>query len=274
MDRLYKPTKILRAYRFRAARAAVLGVLVPRERLWFDNVPKAMDKLRAQWRIVISRLHHAGWSPVRDLRSLQIFRNCPPFGVHTAVKSWSCRRALICPFCYARQHVIEPFDRLTYALTQAEETWAPSCHLVEFSTTNWAKFQNNRSFVDCFRWAMEIAESPARRIEAFTLHDTYGGFVLQRFDFNDDTLYLRRSGVFLIPPDCALLRDARGRRVRVHENVNKKLLAAVLGRVCRYPPGLWRSDDPKKTCFVLNSLRTKRLLSYFGVLRHVSKSAL
>ena len=70
-------------------------------------------KLISLWRKRVRVLNGVGkWSPIHNGNiahrkvSFRSISNCPPFGVQLADYPYTCRRARICPMCYARQIVI------------------------------------------------------------------------------------------------------------------------------------------------------------------------
>lgn len=116
-----KPFRIVSvrgAYRHLACRRAVLHVLT---RFGHENtlprLQRAFDSLRTIWHARLGSLMAANWDAIgRDKLKLTYMRNCPPFGVKTGTEARRCKRPLVCPFCYARQRVLEPFMKLERVL--------------------------------------------------------------------------------------------------------------------------------------------------------------
>jgi len=103
-------TKIRGANRHRAARGAVFSSLISKAQS-ACSVDAKLELIRTLWFHKLLRLHKAGWANLKSLKNLVYMRNCPPFGVITPDKAHCCRKAFICPFCYARERVTESFIR-------------------------------------------------------------------------------------------------------------------------------------------------------------------
>ena len=122
----FRVTKVLSAYRYKAARAAVLSRLgkagAPRQ----SDIPAALDWVREQWRARLYALRAAGWSRLGKPKDFSYAANCPPFGVLTARTSRRCGWSSLCPFCYARERVIAPFRKLEAGLAARPDLAYPS----------------------------------------------------------------------------------------------------------------------------------------------------
>lgn len=110
-------TKVLRAYRHQACRMSVFLPLFNRITNYMVRNPAfAYSCVRKKWHarcVDFARVQCPGFGTWNDTTFAM---NCPPFGVHTADKARRCGRALLCPFCFARQRVLYPFRRLEVAL--------------------------------------------------------------------------------------------------------------------------------------------------------------
>lgn len=110
-------TQTFQAYRWRACRRAIMlplfgkvaGKLMPDQQV-------ALDKVRGMWRFRTVELCDAGWWAMKSWKHVTYAMNCPPFGVRTNTRSRSCGRALVCPFCFARERVLFQFRKFEQTL--------------------------------------------------------------------------------------------------------------------------------------------------------------
>ena len=118
-----RPCTVWTAYRYVAARRAVLLPLVGAR--WCSDGPEAL--VRATFGV--SSIHrtrvkeYGGATGLPSLRSdtgVKFAGNCPVFGLGNAPKTRTCNLFPLCPLCYARRNIIEPFmrfERLIYGKT-------------------------------------------------------------------------------------------------------------------------------------------------------------
>jgi hypothetical protein len=136
-DFKFVPTKVFEQTRYRAARAAILGPLVPH----YANkeLPACLDAVRVAWRQRVMALSNAKYRPLApaDNVGLQIryFRNCPPVGVETNDGARPCTRYLVCPWCWGRQAALAAFQHLEGLLYGPGRREPPDgLHLVAYVT--------------------------------------------------------------------------------------------------------------------------------------------
>ena len=108
-----RPFKITRVYDSYASRAARTAVILPLLHVvgTAKQAHKDLSDLRQCWSRRVLDLREAGWRALKTDKDANYMMNCPPFSVETDTRARPCQKALICPYCYARHHVLEPFRR-------------------------------------------------------------------------------------------------------------------------------------------------------------------
>ena len=114
---------ILKFLQNEAANAGRLAVLLPLCPLGKPSISwrtaksrEAYKRVRNAWIARVHALKDAGWEPLQKEAKLVAHISCPPLGVVTATSRPPCNAAGVCPFCYARETVMNPFCRLDEAL--------------------------------------------------------------------------------------------------------------------------------------------------------------
>jgi len=110
--------KVCNAYRHQASRVSVFVPVFGRDtQRQLEDIPAAFGTLRTQWRARCDALYSTRTCPGLTCGTQVLFlKNCPPFGVYTTDQTRTCGRALFCPFCFARQRVLDPFRRMETVL--------------------------------------------------------------------------------------------------------------------------------------------------------------
>ena len=263
---------IRKATRYHAARLATLRSLRPRgfSRESRYIVP-AMASVREGWHRMIWQLQEAGWKPAQVARNIPYLLNCAPFGLKVKSRyTRFCDHPQICPFCWARRRVIDPFQALEQVLYGG---LAPSgtvigghYHLLEFETRDFFEIKNKRGLhmSDCLQKVVDWVRSPSRCREVREVKN-YGGFVNHRVELVEDRLVTYRAGVLLVGPG-AKLPDCAGRSFTYHDEVKKKVLAAIFGRICRFPSSWWQAE-PMDTKTMLEAFHRVRFSALHGEVR-------
>lgn len=243
----------------RAMRAAVFGPLFgPNWRGWPAARPH--DKLRRLWHRALLRFMEAGWTALesdgRDGNKYhQYLRNCPPFGVETRARGRVCNKALLCPFCWARAYVQEPYRHLERLLDAGvpEDTV-----LVEFRLRRQiaARGGNPWTIKDraegLARVRAAIQDRYSRSRESARYRPHLGGVLLHKVEPLEDGLRFVRAGLLLVPravvgaetgdlaaafgphDDLARFRGATF-KITARGRPTRKAVGLALGRIAAYP---------------------------------------
>jgi hypothetical protein len=101
----------------RAGRYA-LSSLLPPEAVDGTNtaIKKAIMQLRRSRNHRLAELRDVGLGPLCQHGTFRFMLGCPPVGAFTRERLTPCQRPLLCPFCWARQYVYEPFEKLAKLL--------------------------------------------------------------------------------------------------------------------------------------------------------------
>lgn len=272
---LFRVTHVREAYRHRAARQAVITPLLGPDLLEHDRTAEALDKLRERWHARLHALHAAKWTSIPDQISLAYFRNCPPFGVATDTTSHPCNRAVICPFCFARERVTRPFCKLEAVLygPSGKGTMPllrPDLTIVSF----WCQMLGTRdrfksgdaSMVD--HWSVIRRQIDAyRRDEVAMFQAKYASVLFKPYPMKEH-LGLVRSGVLLVAgvPKADVIAQYNafpGRDLRVYETNRKSLMEAVT-HAFSYPKRLMDATDVARTARFLEVTIGTRLSTWYG----------
>ena len=109
----------------RAARAAVVRPLLGFEQSRDDAAVAAMTAIRKLWQYRLGELKQANWAFLCNeagKKNLIYARSCPPYGMLTSsMHMRRCRRAMICPFCYARDYVYRNYNVIADFLFAGKE---------------------------------------------------------------------------------------------------------------------------------------------------------
>jgi len=132
----YTITRVYDAQCSRAARAAVITPALGTPAALKDPA-KALKQLRKIWFARLLALQAAGWQRLPTWKSVTFAANCPPFSVETGKKQHRCRLSWICPFCYARENVIEPFraaEEFLFGGRKSNVPLRPDLRIIWFET--------------------------------------------------------------------------------------------------------------------------------------------
>jgi len=204
----YKISRVYGSQCSRAARAAVVTPLLGPGEL--RDTQKVMARLRKMWQARLYALRKAGWRKLPTHRALAYAANCPPFSVETSTKQRCCRLSWICPFCYARDNVIEPFraaERYLFGPRKSNVPLRPELRIVWFSTAEHsirdpqfklvpAALPHHAAFV---RGMMKSRKSEVNHFSAAAGVANY-----QLSPLGDGGVGVRRTGVLLVPESEAL----------------------------------------------------------------------
>lgn len=281
-DKVFKVRRVRRAYRFDACYRAVLipTLGVRPSQVWNEaEMDIALDRLRYMWRSRLVALRSAGWAILKTGKNNIYARNCPPFGVLTDSVSRPCNRPKLCPFCYARQYVYEPFSWMQKALYGSLRLTDPQTgeRLVPREGLRLVGFKTGMRYVP-----PDVSEK-AIHDAATTLYDTLHAQRRAEMDLVADPLgftFLQvyptrhKGGLALIGRrvGLALTRsDKLPEGVKVHkkdmlemeEFPNKKKMAQWFGRVMAYPKQMLFAS-PRVTVNVLRALAGRHCMVRYG----------
>lgn len=272
-DHAYQITAVSDLSRQRAVRYAVFNGLFP-DAWYVDRHARALVAAAyKRWRYVLVKLRESGWYRVKYLLDFQYMRNCPPCGVKTGHESRSCGCTRVCPWCWGRRYVLEPFRLLEVALFGAIHM--RNCHqsvkLVEFGTTyelddNAEKggMMTPATLSDQLSQLIPIIGSSRR--EEVTLIPNAGGFVLHTFEPLPHQVVLRRSGVLIVDKDLTVdPADHPDVELREHPPT-KEALVGIFSRIARFPAG-WYDCPAEVTMTYLSATAHLRLSAVHGCCR-------
>lgn len=264
-EKRYRVTGVNSSYWSLAARYAVLRPILNVADVGDEACPHLLDKLRTAWCSRIGSLHAADWEPVQDHRTFLGLRACPPFGVKTDTRGRPCGFARVCPFCYARRNVFEPFFRMVWGCygtlqgfvqegDKQEHVKPLDATLIEFSTA--LVFTRPEAAVPEIVRYLEVD----RRVEVDQVQ-CHGAVVIHTIEAFPEHYVLYRRGLILVPHDQELdpMPDTT---VTVHRQVNRKVLAESLGRVARYPARMIHGRAADTLAIMAATERVKLLLHY------------
>lgn len=236
------------------------------------DLQQAFDRLRHRWHDCLVGVRKAGWAPARRLRDFQYMRNCPPFGVRTDVSNMhTCKRATVCPFCWARRVVAPLYAKLRSWLTTVGRNWSPpyGTQLVEYKTTAtvWGDVGAGRGSAARLGRAALAARAVLRntRNDEFKAYRAVAGLSVSRFVVKPERLVLIRAGFLLVPSGLTHKAEflARKHRLRAYRRTTRKVLLPAIARVCAYPAAMLRASGPELRAF-LDLLKGEHVFSSRG----------
>lgn len=279
-DLIYRITEVRGAERYNAQRRAVLTGAF-RSTGWTregnKSIIASMNSLRRLWQKRLADLKAAAWGPLAKESHHCFMRNCPPFGVLThKITSKPCKRTRVCPFCYARQTVLEMFlffERELYGGTDPASRVArlEGRQLVEFHVDRACDLRpfpgeaRGPKILDYGR-RLRVRVLNEHRQDELRLCGAKTGAVLYRLEPFTSKLRLVRSGILLTSqavPDYFGTKYGPNDKIIKYDRVDKHLLAEVVGRVCRYPRQMLIAPA-EDVVALLRGLQNARLLSFYG----------
>ena len=262
-ERPFRIVAVRGAYRHLACRRAVLHPLVKlgdaQTKQWLQ---RAFDALRTMWKARLYRLWEANWDAFnRDKVNLSYMQNCPPFSVKTGTTARRCKRPLVCPFCYARQRVLEPYRKLEKVLYGDTTAYTgedghllplvrPDLKIVSFRlvTNGTHKVHLPLTTAEGMKTHVQRAQlivNHGKRNEKDGFGAEYGAILHKVYPVPKETrLSVVRCGVLLVPhvPHERIEEyRANGGTVHVYEP-SKKNLAEAVGRAFYFPKKMFWSD--------------------------------
>lgn len=285
----YRYEEVRGAYRYRAMHHAVLTPVLGNG--WRAQarygVCDALDKLRDLWAIRIQGLQAAGWEPAESRLAYTYLLNCPPFGVKTdRMDARSCKRSLICPFCYARNIVFEAFIYLEQVLYGTTDPRTPDGHirrslypdmnLIEFKLPiginaerlpPWnpasITLDHCKKLIDHMRFENGFH----RRTEVRDLRVLAAAVSYKVYPKNSQMLGAYRCGVIItpdegFPPKLAEYYALKGGTWTVRRTNKQDLCKAIVGAFA-YPKQLMRAPAWEVVA-MLNGLRRVHMFSLYG----------
>jgi len=240
---------------------------------------KHMKNLTNLWHGLAINLHKAHWSSLDSKQKLGSALGCPPVGVTTNhPRQFTCQRPLVCPFCFARQRVMEAFmllERFFYPNMQPEtKACTGGWYLTEFirrgdqpvqpwvpgNIAHWTKYYAALSIVP-----------PAKRRKEMTLANAQHGIVQFQLD-------LPRKGILggtrrgLLLSRKPVTREQIDLKAETHHFLCMRLdkvvkvkqhLARACATVFAYPASMLRAPV-EDVMAVLSSLEGRRLQTVYG----------
>lgn len=290
----FSPTAVFDAYRHRVCRAAVLTPVLGAA--WHaGGLEAAMEALRRRWHKLVDALCAAGLDRLRSPGAALRMKNCPPTGVQTGQFATRCKWAAVCPYCYAREYVLEAFCRAERALwggprgRRLAPGVGPGDHVLLFSLTRWLSPRGRRftpaEKADVVAFAREIvAGDRAREVDWVRPR---GAFVLHTLDVRPGGWPLRRSGVMLCagePPDWpeSWRRERKEDRgswrggapwseSRPAGRVDREWLFRGMAANFGYPAGLLDAE-PEDLAVRHGGLRRVRMAAGYGVMHKPARA--
>ncbi len=258
-DIKWEVTHVPKSYRQTACRRCLIRRL-------YDGIETkertvASDRLAIKtaglYRMLLTNLRNTGWDKVQDNKRFQYVRNCPPVGVRTQnTKAKLCRLDHICPFCWVRNNVLEPFERMEEAFF-ADKGLKPDLPPVKLISTMRQDFVTAKPYhqglseAEVFRDKLRLATDSVvsqRQGELVDIprNQLLGGVVIQSIDFSKEQPLRYRGGLFVVhedaesPLETVQTKYLRGRSTEL----SRTQLLHALVRVAPYPGGWIRRAEP------------------------------
>jgi hypothetical protein len=271
------------ALRHSACRSAVLFPVVGRS--WpVEETYESMKRLRAYWccRLqdwrALDNWDHEHLFPGASC-TFRTMECCPWFGLHYQVKSYTCRRPLVCPFCWARRYVLDPFVHLEKILYGSTKPRSPlivpaDTVLVRFQFQHRLRLGASTPWTDAWRATLYgaartlIQTRSERSREVARCPDLWGGFVLHRVEIKpeDKELVYERSGVLVVPAGGfrpGRYDDNVDFKYQVYPGLRRLDLLRAVARACRYPASVLKLGIRDVETF-LPAFKGVRMLTKYG----------
>jgi hypothetical protein len=280
-DQQWKIESLSGAYRYQACRWAVVNAFFPHEKHPDRKADELLETITRRWRALLTRLrcdsfdNECGWKKADSPLDFQYLRNCPPAGFGVTSSSRSCKCSLICPWCWTRQYVLEPYRKLEKVL------FGPNGHALKlpckllvfrrkpYQDADLATDPNNNLliFKAIKKFVALVRDADHRHKEVYSTQiRKFGGYVLHKLSCLKGRPVLTRSGVFLIKAGSLPRFDASmGYFVRQY-SPTRKTLAMAVALAGRFPSS-WFMADSYKLVTYLREFRRVRMLATFGIMR-------
>lgn len=257
---------------YASARKAVLIPITgkPERGFGLPLVQYLFDTVRWKWIYRLESLNKAGWDVIRHKKNHAYAVNCPPFGVSTDDTAAKCRRPAVCPFCYARERVLNVYRRFSALLFGDDPPVdKKGVKLVWFRRYTHDAF--SKLVPEPFGpatasdyMARFVAFARKHRRDVLKLTKAKRASVLfTPFPGKSGGLSVRWSGVLLLEKGVSLDKlVAFPFKVGVLDP-SKKNLGTCLNKAMRYLRAMMY-DDPEKMALILNGVKNVRLLSHYG----------
>lgn len=243
-----------------------------------EKVEAMMPALRKRWRWFLARLTEAKYKHSQDDRQRSYMANCPPVGIVPPADDGSegrrltrCRRAMVCPFCYARDYALNAYDRLVPAVAWQKKntrTLYASTYETEIDVAE-------TGYLDAVRRVETLVNGPARRIEVDAFK-TLGAVVFHRVrmrlgetDFAEPVvtkLIVVRAALVVCKPG-ARMPILPGAAIERIDDPRKKDLATQIGKLFSYPAE-WYDAPPVMVRAVVTKLAKARAFAAYGTCRN------
>lgn len=263
--------KARKGYANHVGRAGVFNALYDRKWLAW-GMRDSYQRLRKLWHWQLGRLRQGGWPCIQQGKDFGYACNCPPFGAICRDAPRYCRRPLVCPFCYARTYLMEPYralERVLFGTREEPHEPDPKWRLVEFVATRRLSPQNEVWDADNKCLVLKKARHLVRvdrRVEVDYLQPL-AGFVHHRMEFFQGFWPLKRSGVLLCKGRTELPKPQHGFRLHdVHKQLTKKLLAQVVARTFSMPKTSFLAEIDDLLLY-LDMFEGMRMFSRYGKVR-------
>jgi len=271
-----------RSYRQRACRLCLIRRLY--DGMETKERAVASDRLAIKtsglYRMLLTKLRNEGWARLANNKKFQFIRNCPPAGVRTKKASGqSCQLDHICPFCWVRNNVLGPFERMEKAFfaNAGLKPELPPVKLVSSMCRSYASvrpYHKDQSADAVFRDKLKILTANVitdRNFETQFIPKSQflGGVVIQSIDFSKEQPLRYRGGLFVVEKDAEVPFEALQlphHKCRVTELTRTQLMNAMV-RVAPYPGGWIRRAEPCQVIDYLNAVHGVRMMSTYGKLR-------
>lgn len=251
-----------------AQKAAVLWPLMRRRAFTSDATVKDAQFLLQWWRRKLSVIKSLKWPDIQQPGKLQYMRNCPPaMVVAVSDKVMRVCNSNFCPWCYARE-VEVLFNKLASLLPERGKATQPIT-LVEVSNRRIMSKEESGLLLDAH--LVNWKRAPKSIITTLNPIGAYYSISLDPIlRFEEYSWRLSYHVLALMPNDYVLpesLTTSRKRKVRITKVFSKKQLIPIIGRTCRYPTGLMKSDEAL-VIRALNARRGVRCKEYVRSLRN------
>jgi len=275
-----------KSFRQTACRLCVIRRLwssIPTDKRAVDS-DKLTIKTSGLYRMLLTNLRKEGWARLADNKKFQFVRNCPPAGVRTKKASGqTCQLDDICPFCWVRNNVLEPFKRMEQAFF-TDNGLKPDLPPVKLVSSMCQVRVMDRAY-HVPMTAGEVFRDKLKILTASVINDRnhessfvpksqfLGGIVIQSIDFSKESPLGYRGGLFVVEKDAEVPFETlqlERHKCRSTELSRTQLMYAMV-RVAPYPGGWIRRAEPSQVLDYLKAVHGVRMMSTYGRLRGSSQ---
>lgn len=265
-DSVFTVNYVHHGYCAMAQRIAVLWPLMGHRALSDREVGLDLERLVKLWRTRLSQFRELGWESVQNIEEFQYMRNCSPqmAAMKDQTGKHSCKRRLVCPWCYARR-VSDVYQKFAHFLPEEGEA---SFNLLAVKNTHLVP-ERHVLPGQLHLFLFLRSKTPAKVVRRLQCKGSVYHTVVNPYTHSEDRGWAITYRVLAIVnqdfevPDWI---DPHHTKMVLIRNVTRKRLAGAVGKVMRYPVGLLRSN-PELAVQALDAQSRRYLCCPTGCLR-------